>query len=185
MICNPFNKHKHLLTLNSTWYAFQVLAGEAELIVLVTEVNCEDIQIGDDIIYRSWADNRLSATSWTTMAHLLLILFLIILMTSSAFLRPLQIPKRIPLVRQALTSINQDVLTSCVALGASVAWLQIWITFAKQGKIDPRLSRKIIHCGSGPLFIFLWPLYSSDGLVSRVVAASIPLIQMTRWIHRK
>jgi hypothetical protein len=114
------------------------------------------------------------------MVPLLLILFGAIMTTSSAFLRPLQIPKRIPLVRHALTSINQDVLTSCVALGASVAWLQIWITLAKQGKMDPRLSRKIIHCGSGPLFIFLWPLYSSDGVVSRAVAASIPLIQMTR-----
>lgn len=112
------------------------------------------------------------------------LVLLAILTTSSAFLRPLHIPKRMPLVQHALNSINQDVLTSCVALGASVAWLQIWITLAKQGKIDPRLSRKIIHCGSGPLFIFLWPLYSSDCLVSRAVAASIPLIQMTRYKRR-
>lgn len=114
------------------------------------------------------------------MVHLSLILFLAVLTASSAFLRPLHIPKRLPLVRQALSSINQDALTSFMGLGASVAWVQIWITLAKQGKIDSRLSRKIIHCGSGPLFIFLWPLYASDGGISRAIAASIPMLQMIR-----
>lgn len=84
-------------------------------------------------------------------------------------------------IRTAIDPISQDVLCSCAALGGSLAWLQVWITLAKQGKMDPRLSRKIIHCGSAPLFILLWPLYSSNGISSRAIAASIPFIQMTRW----
>ena len=79
-----------------------------------------------------------------------------------------------------MSPINQDVLSSCAALGGSVVWLQVWIQLAKQGKMDPRLSRKIIHCGSAPLFICLWPLYSSDGLMTRAIAASIPLVQIVR-----
>lgn len=115
------------------------------------------------------------------MILLPLLLALGSLSISSAFrqLSPVKIRKLIT-IRTAIDPISQDVLSSCAALGGSIAWLQIWITLAKEGKIDPRLSRKIIHCGSGPLFILLWPLYSSNGITSRAIAASIPFIQLTR-----
>lgn len=116
------------------------------------------------------------------MILLPLLLALGSLSISSAFrqLSPVKIRKLIT-IRTAIDPISQDVLSSCAALGGSIAWLQIWITLAKEGKMDPRLSRKIIHCGSGPLFILLWPLYSSNGITSRAIAASIPFIQLTRW----
>ena len=99
---------------------------------------------------------------------------------SSAFLRSSRTSHSRLALKQLMSPVTQDVLSSCAALGGSVVWLQVWIQLAKSGKMDSRLSRKIIHCGSAPLFICLWPLYSSDGLATRVIASSIPLIQMIR-----
>ena len=81
---------------------------------------------------------------------------------------------------RALSPLAQDVASSVFSIGASAAWLQIWITLAKSGKIDTKLSRKIIHTGSAPLFACLWPLYSSGDLPSRAVASLVPLAQMIR-----
>lgn len=82
--------------------------------------------------------------------------------------------------RRSLAPLTQDLLSSCVAIGGATAWLQIWITLAKNGKIDTKLSRKIIHSGSAPLFMCLWPLYSSGDATSRVIASAVPLVQMVR-----
>jgi len=81
---------------------------------------------------------------------------------------------------RALSPLAQDVASSVFSIGASTAWLQIWITLAKSGKIDTKLSRKIIHTGSAPLFACLWPLYSSGDLPSRAVASLVPLAQLIR-----
>jgi hypothetical protein len=113
------------------------------------------------------------------------ILLITILLTFS-FTPTHALLKRIPqkfklqLVQHAISPISQDILSSCVALGGATVWLKIWLSLAKNGKIDSRLSRKIIHCGSAPLFICLWPLYSSNGLSSRAIAAFIPLVQIIR-----
>ena len=122
--------------------------------------------------------------SSSKMKSYLLLLVLLHQLSSNccnAFMRPVQKTLKRIVLPTMMNPLSQDVLSSCAALGGSVVWLQIWMTLAKEGKIDPRLSRKIIHCGSAPLFIFVWPLYSSNDLTSRVVAASIPLVQMTRW----
>lgn len=111
---------------------------------------------------------------------LLFLLFSFIISFSSAFSKLPKNIKKILSIKHAIDPINQDVISSCIALGGSAVWLKIWLQLAKDGKIDPRLSRKIIHCGSAPLFICLWPLYSSNDLLSRAIAASIPLVQITR-----
>jgi dolichol kinase len=112
-----------------------------------------------------------------------------------------------PLTKVQLSPISQDLLSSFTALGGSFIWLKVWVTLAKEKKIDTKLSRKIIHwyvlliymtllslptlmftnlplrsnhSGSAPLFICLWPLYSSGELQSRVIASLVPLIQMGR-----
>lgn len=77
------------------------------------------------------------------------------------------------------TTIYQDVGVSTFGLIASYGWLKIWISLANNGKIDPKLSRKIIHCGSAPLFMCLWPIYSNDPS-AKVIATIVPLLQTIR-----
>ena len=77
------------------------------------------------------------------------------------------------------STIYQDASVSAFGLIASYGWLKIWIGLANSGKIDPKLSRKIIHCGSAPLFMCLWPLYSQDPS-ARVFATIVPLLQTVR-----
>jgi phytol kinase len=118
--------------------------------------------------------------------YVLLSIYLILILSnlncSSALLRPTLHSGKSLITQHMIGPISQDILSSTAALGGSALWLKLWIELANSNKIDPRLSRKIIHCGSAPLFICLWPLYSSSGLSSRLIAASIPLVQMTRLI---
>lgn len=56
----------------------------------------------------------------------------------------------------------------------ALLWLRINDWAAARGLIDGRTSRKIIHIGTGPLFVLCWPLFS-DTIGSRILAALIPL----------
>lgn len=73
-----------------------------------------------------------------------------------------------------------DLSVSAVVMGLSSVWLKAWTTLAKAGILESTLTRKIIHCGSAPLFIAQWPLYSSSPC-ARYYAALIPLFQLGRW----
>ena len=55
------------------------------------------------------------------------------------------------------------------------AWLRINDFAAHRGWISSRLSRKIIHMGTGPVFVLCWPLFPNDQL-SRYLAALVPLL---------
>mmetsp|Transcript_32283 Transcript_32283/g.30778 ORF Transcript_32283/g.30778 Transcript_32283/m.30778 type:complete len:301 (-) Transcript_32283:582-1484(-) len=126
----------------------------------------------------------MSMRSLVTSMKILLITILLTFSFTPTHALLQKIPRKfnMQLVQHAISPISQDVLSSCVALGGATVWLKIWLTLAKNGKVDSRLSRKIIHCGSAPLFICLWPLYSSNGLSSRAIAAFIPLVQIIRLV---
>lgn len=81
----------------------------------------------------------------------------------------------------SLSTVQQDIGVSVFASGASYAWLQLWIILAKEGIIQPSLSRKIIHSGSAPLFMALWILFSNDPH-SKLYAASVPALQVGRLL---
>ena len=80
-----------------------------------------------------------------------------------------------------LSPLQQDLAASTLSVGGTIVWLQIWIGLAKQGKIEPALSRKIIHTGSAPLFMCLWPLFSSTPN-AKYFAAGVVALQMSRLI---
>ncbi|CAM9437336.1 unnamed protein product, partial [Phaeothamnion confervicola] len=65
----------------------------------------------------------------------------------------------------------------CIA--AAVGWVHLWTTLHRRGAISSKVSRKIIHCGSGPLFMLLWPLFSPLP-TARYVAAIVPFLQAVR-----
>lgn len=71
----------------------------------------------------------------------------------------------------------QDVGGAALVAGAAGVWLKLWTTLATAGKVDSKDSRKIIHCGSGPLFLLCWPFFSPDPS-ARLVAAAVPLLQI-------
>jgi phytol kinase len=63
------------------------------------------------------------------------------------------------------------VLTFVIAL----AWLRLMDFAAHRGWIESRLSRKIIHIGTGPIFVLCWLMFP-DVWYSRWLAALVPLL---------
>ncbi len=57
---------------------------------------------------------------------------------------------------------------------AALGWLRLMDFFAARGWLEPRLSRKIIHIGTGPIFVLCWLLFPETPL-SRWLAALVPL----------
>ena len=80
-----------------------------------------------------------------------------------------------------MSPLVQDATVSGVAIGGTLLWLQLWITLTKKGVIDSKLSRKIIHSGSAPIFMLLWPLYSASSN-AKFIASSVVAIQAGRLI---
>jgi phytol kinase len=63
------------------------------------------------------------------------------------------------------------VLTFVIAL----AWLRLMDFAAHRGWIESRLSRKIIHIGTGPIFVLCWLMFP-DVWYARWLAALVPLL---------
>jgi len=84
------------------------------------------------------------------------------------------------MVPSSLPPLACDSACALVGLAGASVWLKIWTSLASAGKIDPKLSRKIVHSGSAPLFLLTWPFFSSNGGSTRVIASLVPLAFMTR-----
>ena len=71
----------------------------------------------------------------------------------------------------------------CLLFGlvGATAWLKIWTTLASMGYMDPKVSRKVVHCGSAPLFMLTWPFYSASSQ-ARLVAALVPMVSMIKLL---
>jgi phytol kinase len=69
-----------------------------------------------------------------------------------------------------MNSILATILTFAVAL----AFLRLMDFIAHRGWIEARLSRKLIHIGTGPIFVLCWLLYP-DTPEARWLAALVPL----------
>jgi phytol kinase len=69
-----------------------------------------------------------------------------------------------------MNNILATVLTFVIAL----SWLRIMDFCAHRGWIESRLSRKIIHIGTGPIYVLCWLMFS-DTPDARWLAALVPL----------
>jgi len=65
-------------------------------------------------------------------------------------------------------------ISFCFTLAAALAWLRINNFFVHRGWINSRSSRKIIHIGTGPIFVLCWLLFPEHP-AARFLAAIIPL----------
>ena len=52
---------------------------------------------------------------------------------------------------------------------------------AKKGLVTSKLSRKIIHIGTGPIFVLCWLLFNNDPS-ARWLAATVPLLITIQFI---
>ena len=57
----------------------------------------------------------------------------------------------------------------------AIFFLRLMDFLAHRGVIESRLSRKLIHIGTGPIFVLCWLLYP-DTSISRWLAALVPLL---------
>lgn len=70
--------------------------------------------------------------------------------------------------------LNNNLIALLITFAAALSWLRLNEYAAHQGWISSQLSRKIIHAGTGPLFVLCWFLF--DGSIwSRYIAALVPL----------
>jgi len=67
------------------------------------------------------------------------------------------------------------------AFGLALIWLRLNDFFAHRGWISSFLSRKIIHIGTGPIFVLSWLLFN-DAPAARFLAALIPLAITAQFI---
>lgn len=69
--------------------------------------------------------------------------------------------------------LNNNLLALVATFAASLAWLRLNDFMAHRGWISGHMSRKIIHIGTGPLFVVCWLLFT-PATSSRFLAALVP-----------
>jgi phytol kinase len=70
--------------------------------------------------------------------------------------------------------LPNNILALVVTFGLALAWLRLCDYLAHKGWISSWLSRKIIHIGTGPIFVASW-LFFQDTPAARYLAALVPL----------
>jgi len=70
---------------------------------------------------------------------------------------------------------KNNIVPLIITLSAALAWLRINDFAAHRGWMESKLSRKIIHIGTGPIFVVCWLLFPNTPS-SRYFAAVIPLL---------
>jgi len=69
--------------------------------------------------------------------------------------------------------LNNNLLALILTFALALAWLRLNDFAAHRGWISSRLSRKIIHIGTGPIFVLSW-LFFKDVPSARFLAALVP-----------
>jgi phytol kinase len=70
--------------------------------------------------------------------------------------------------------LNNNFVALIITFAVALIWLRINDFAAHRGWISAHLSRKIIHMGTGPIFVLCWLLFS-DTPGARYLAALVPL----------
>jgi phytol kinase len=70
--------------------------------------------------------------------------------------------------------IGNDFVATAITFALALGWLRLNDFLAHRGIVDGQLSRKIIHMGTGPIFVLCWLLYT-DAPAARWLATLVPL----------
>lgn len=74
-----------------------------------------------------------------------------------------------------------NILALVITFLVALIWLRLNDALAHRGWVESRLSRKIIHIGTGPLFVLCWLLFDQNP-VNRYIAALVPLMFTVQFI---
>ncbi len=66
-----------------------------------------------------------------------------------------------------------NIIATMITFAISLVWLRLMDLFAHRGWIESRLSRKIIHITTGPIFVLCWLIFR-DTPEARWLAALVP-----------
>ena len=69
--------------------------------------------------------------------------------------------------------INNQYLALFLTFLAALIWLRVNDFTAQKGWVESQLSRKIIHFGTGPIFVLCWLLFPGNPF-DRYLAALVP-----------
>ncbi len=70
--------------------------------------------------------------------------------------------------------LTSNVLALIITFLVALGWLRLNDYLAHRGLVEPHLSRKIIHIGTGPFFVLCWLLFN-DNPINKYLAALVPL----------
>ncbi|MFZ0535049.1 MAG: phosphatidate cytidylyltransferase [Anaerolineales bacterium] len=70
--------------------------------------------------------------------------------------------------------LANNIIALIITFVVALAWLRINDYLAQRGWVESHLSRKLIHIGTGPLFVLCWLLFN-DNPVNKLLAALVPL----------
>jgi len=71
--------------------------------------------------------------------------------------------------------LSNDAIALVITFLLSITWLRVNDTIAHRGWVSSQVSRKIIHAGTGPIFVLCWLLFRDD-LISAFLASIVPLL---------
>src|SRR5512145_229123 len=66
-------------------------------------------------------------------------------------------------------------IATLLTFAIAIAFLRLMDFIAHRGWIDSKTSRKLIHIGTGPIFVLCWLMYA-DAPISRWLAALVPFL---------
>ncbi len=75
----------------------------------------------------------------------------------------------------------QDIVATLITFAVALAWLRLMDTLAARGVFAQAISRKLIHIGTGPIFVLCWPLFSPQP-AARFLAALVPLAITAQFV---
>ena len=73
------------------------------------------------------------------------------------------------------------ILATGLTFAAAIAWLRLMDFAAHKGWIESRLSRKIIHIGTGPIYVLCWLMFP-DVWYARYLAMLVPLLITVQFV---
>lgn len=70
--------------------------------------------------------------------------------------------------------LSSNLLALVITFVVALTWLRLNDFLAHRGWVESHLSRKLIHIGTGPLFVLCWLLFN-DNPINKYLAALVPL----------
>jgi len=77
--------------------------------------------------------------------------------------------------------LTNNLFATLITFSVALAWLRINDYTAHRGWISSDLSRKIIHIGTGPLFVLCWLIFQETAY-ARVLAALVPFAITAQFV---